>query len=126
MSLAAAAPTLWSHLGRDPAEPAVADSRRADSWADLETRTAAIGHGVEALGLGPGDHVALVAGNRVEFYEALIGVQRAGMTVSPLKAGWTVAEIGYVLDDAASRLVVTDADAARAAAAAAGDPGRPG
>ena len=120
MSPGGAAPTLWSRLERDPADPAVADSRRADDWAELETRTAAIGHGVEALGLGPGDHVALVAGNRVEFYEVLIGVQRAGMTVSPLKAGWTAAEIGYVLADAGTRLVVTDADAARGAAVAAG------
>ena len=66
--------------------------------------------------------MALVAGNRLEFYEALIGLQRAGLTVSPLKTGWTTAEIGHVLADAGSRLLIGDTDAARAAARAAGIP----
>ena len=75
-----------------------------------------MGHGAEALGLVPGDHVAVVAGNRTEFVEVVIGVQRAGMVVTPLKTSWTPAEVGAVLDDAHTKLVVTDVDAARRAA----------
>ena len=47
---------------------------------------------------------------------------RAGMLVTPVKTSWTAAEIEYVLRDAGSRALVTDVDAARAAAAAAGIP----
>ncbi|MBV8981845.1 MAG: AMP-binding protein [Acidimicrobiia bacterium] len=46
----------------------------------------------------------------------MIGVQRAGMVVTPLKTSWTPAEVGQVLDDAHSRLVITDQDSARLAA----------
>src|SRR5437660_1325425 len=69
------------------------------------------------MGLAPGDHVAVVVGNRTEFIEVVLGVQRAGMVVTPLKTSWTPSEITAVLDDAKSKLVVTDVDAARRAAA---------
>jgi long-chain acyl-CoA synthetase len=42
------------------------------------------------------------------------------MLLTPVKTSWTAAEIEYVLRDAGSRVVVTDVDAAREAAAAAG------
>src|SRR3954467_9153609 len=87
------------------------------TWQELEERTNAVGHGLEGMGLQPADHVTLVAGNRVEFIEALIGVQRVGMVVTPLKTSWTPSEVEVVLRDAGSRLVITDADAARRAAA---------
>jgi len=77
---------------------------------------------VESTGIEPGDHVALVVTNRAEFIEVVLGVQRAGMVVTPLKTSWTPEEIGVVLDDAHSRLVVTDVDAAKRAAADRGIP----
>lgn len=116
------APQLWTISGRRPTDAAIEDPRRRLTWAELEERTNAVGHGVESIGLQPGDHVALVAGNRVEFYEAMLGVQRAGMVVSPLKTGWTQDEIAYVLADAGTKLVIADTDAARQAARAAGIP----
>jgi len=68
------------------------------------------------MGLSPGDHVAVVVGNRTEFVEVVLGVQRLGMVVTPLKTSWTPSEITAVVDDANSKLVVTDVDAARRAA----------
>jgi long-chain acyl-CoA synthetase len=85
-------------------------------FADLEARTNAIGHGVQEQWVNPGDHVALIATNRVEFLEVLIGVQRAGCVVSPLKSSWTADEIRFVLRDADTRLVVTDLPEAQHAA----------
>jgi len=81
-----------------------------------------VGHGTEAMGLAPGDHVAVVVGNRTEFIEVVLGVQRAGMVVTPLKTSWTPSEIAVVLNDAKSKLVVTDVEAARLAAAEHGIP----
>jgi long-chain acyl-CoA synthetase len=118
----APAPPLWQLTGREPADVALQDERREVTWAELEQRTNAVGHGVEAMGLEPGAHVALVVGNRAEFIEVVLGVQRAGMVVTPLKTSWTPAEIEVVLQDAGSRLVVTDVDAARRAAADRGTP----
>ena len=77
------APPLWSLVGRRPSDVALADDRDTRTWQELESRTNAVGYGAEALGLVPGDHLALVAGNRAAFVEVVLGVQRAGMVVSP-------------------------------------------
>ena len=118
--MTAHAAPIWELAGVSPRAIALEDDRRRVTFGELEERTNAIGNGLEALGVRPGDHVALVAGNRVEFVESLIGAMRAGMAVTPVKTSWTAAEIEYLLRDAGSRAVVTDVDAARAAAAAAG------
>jgi long-chain acyl-CoA synthetase len=110
------APPLWQLTGRRPEDLALEDERRRLTWRELDERTNAVGHGVEAMGLTPGDHVAVVVGNRAEFIEVVLGVQRAGMVVTPLKTSWTPNEIAVVLADAHSRLVVTDVEAARSAA----------
>ena len=95
----------------------MSDVRRTLTWADLERETNQFGRGLEARGLVPGDHVAVVARNHVEFLVAIFGSQRAGMVTTPVKTGWTAAEIAYLLGDAESRAVVTDIPAGREAAA---------
>jgi long-chain acyl-CoA synthetase len=114
------APPIWQLAGTSPQAIALEDPQRRVSFGELEERTNAFGHGLGALGIAPGSHVALVASNRVEFVEALLGAMRAGMIVTPVKASWTPAEIESLLRDAGSRALVTDVDGARAAAAAAG------
>jgi long-chain acyl-CoA synthetase len=118
--MTALAPPIWQLAGASSQSIALEDHRRQVSFVELEERTNAFGHGLEGLGLKPGDHVALVAGNRVEFIEALLGATRAGMLVTPVKTSWTAGEIEYVLRDVGSRAVVTDVDAAREAAASTG------
>ena len=113
---------LWQLSGRSPDDVAVEDGSRALTWGELDRRTTAFGHGLEALGATPGSHVAISVGNRVEFLEAVLGAWRAGCSYTPLKTGWTEREVDHVLGDAATRVVVTDRDAARAAAAARGLP----
>jgi long-chain acyl-CoA synthetase len=116
----APAPTLWEIAGITPEAIALEDHERSLTFAELERRSNAFGHGFEALGLAPGDHVALVVSNRAEFVEALLGAMRAGLVVTPVKTSWTADEIEYLLRDAGSRVVVTDVEAAREAAACAG------
>src|SRR5207253_7426534 len=99
----AAARPLWELTGRSPGEPALEDARRQMSWRELDERTNAVGHGIESSGLEPGAHVALVAGNRAEFVEVVLGAQRAGMVVTPLKTSWTPDEIDVGLENAGTR-----------------------
>jgi long-chain acyl-CoA synthetase len=104
---------LWEPSGRRPIEPVLADVGSTLSWQDLEWRTNAFAHGLEGSGLAPGDHVLLVAGNRHEFIEALLGAMRAGMVVTPAKTGLTEEELVYLAEDAGTRAVVTDRVPAR-------------
>jgi long-chain acyl-CoA synthetase len=101
--------------GQDGAAVAVTDDTGSLSWDDLELHTQAVACALEAAGVAPLGHVSLIASNRVEFITSLLGAQRGGFTVTPLKTSWTAEEIGAVLDDAASAVVITDTDAGRAA-----------
>lgn len=116
------APPLWTLVDRAPDDLAIRDARRALTWADFERETNQFGHGLEALGIVPGDHVSVVGRNHVDYLVAVFGIMRAGMIITPVKTGWTAAEIGYLLTDANSRAVVTDIPTGREAAAARGIP----
>lgn len=113
---------LYELSGTDPDAIAIDDGERHLSWADLEARSTAVGNGLEALGAGQGAHVAICVSNRAEFVEAVIGSWRAGNAYTPMKTGWTADEVGAILDDAATSVVITDRDGARTAAAARGIP----
>ncbi len=116
-------PTLLHELvGREASDIAVIDDFRRQSWAELDRRTHALARGLEALGVGPRCHVAIVVSNRIEFLESYIATLRGGFTQTPVKCNWTPAEMGYLFQDANSQAVITDIDAAREAAQTAGLP----
>jgi long-chain acyl-CoA synthetase len=95
---------------------AVDDGHRRVTWAELDRRSTQLGHGLEAAGATPGSHVAICVSNRAEFVDAVLGAWRAGCAYTPLKTGWTADEVGGVLGDARTRVVVTDRAGAREAA----------
>lgn len=71
----------------------------------------------EACGLMPGDRVALLAHNRVEFIDAFFAAARSGLILVPLNTRLTPHEIEFIVRDAAPRAFVYDgafADAVRA------------
>lgn len=100
----------------DDSRIAVDDGQSTLTWQELDDATTRLGNGIEALGGVPGSHVAICVSNRIEFVVALIGAWRAGCAFTPLKTGWTASEVGAVLDDAKTAVVVTDRDGARDAA----------
>jgi long-chain acyl-CoA synthetase len=108
--------------GRHGDNPAVACGEKVLTWDELDDRSTRLGRGLEAAGLPAGGHVAICVSNRVEFVEAVLGAWRAGAAYTPLKTGWTADEVGAVLDDAGTAVVVTDRDGARVAARARGIP----
>lgn len=102
---------------------AIISSEGSRSWAELEASIRRLANGLAALGLRPGDKVAVLSHNRPEFIEVLLGNLRAGTWHVPLNWHLTVAEISYILKDSGSVVLITDesnADTARAAAADAG------
>jgi long-chain acyl-CoA synthetase len=108
--------TLAELAGRKPDEAAVECGDAALTWHDLDRRTNAVANGLERNGAQPGSHVAICVSNRMEFVEAVLGAWRAGCAYTPLKTGWTTSEVGAVLDDARTAVVVADRDGARHAA----------
>jgi long-chain acyl-CoA synthetase len=69
---------------------------------------------LRALGAVPGDHVALGNANTPEFFAALFGIARAGLTAVPIDAGLAAGELANVLGHIQPRAVVVDPRSARA------------
>lgn len=92
---------------RHPAAIALRFEGRDTSFAALDEASNRVAHGLAALGLKPGDRIALLTRNIDRFFEVLIGAAKAGMVVVPI--GWRLApdEIGYLLRDSEARLLFT-------------------
>ncbi len=100
--------------------PAIAldDTVRRRTWAELGERTTRIARFLrEEAGLGPGEHIAVFMGNRVEFVEVVLGAILAGLWVTPINRHLTREEVAYVLKDSGARLVFVDPERAALAAA---------
>lgn len=59
------------------------------------------------MGLGPGDTVAVVLENRLEWAEVVWAPLRSGMWVAPLNWHLGPGELAYLLEDSRARALVT-------------------
>jgi long-chain acyl-CoA synthetase len=89
------------------------------TWATLDLAVDQLAAGLARHGLHPGDRVALLLGNRLEFVATYFAVLRAGMVALPLNTAYTAHEVTDILERSGSRLVVADEGTEAVAAAAA-------
>ena len=76
------------------------DSRRSLSFADWNRRADGLAAGLLAQGMVPGDRVAVLAHNCIEWMEIYVALARAGLVALPLNFRLTGSEIAYILKDA--------------------------
>src|SRR5690348_6411784 len=91
----------WLHRAglSHPALPAVGHGARAvQSYGALAGRAARLANGLRGLGLKPGDRVAIIAKNCVEYIETIHGIWHGGFAAVPANAKLHGRELGYVLD----------------------------
>ena len=72
----------------------------------LEDRVARVAQGFALRGIGQGDRVALLLGNRTEFVVALLAAVRIGAIAVPLNIREQKPELAYVLDHCAAALLI--------------------
>ncbi|MBS44304.1 MAG: o-succinylbenzoate--CoA ligase [Nocardioides sp.] len=84
----------------------------------VETRDAAlqVAGGLLAAGVGPGDKVAVLMGNRREWVEVFFGLGALGAVCVPVNVLLTGPEIEHVCRDSGARVLVVDEVGARATA----------
>ncbi|MFC7478840.1 AMP-binding protein [Luedemannella flava] len=93
------------------------------SYAQLWQESLEYAGKLRELGVAPGDTVALVAPNVVEFPRAYYGILAAGAAVVPVHLLLTAPEMAYVLRDSGAKLVVAHSSQLATAAAAAAEAG---
>ena len=96
---------LTEHAAERGDEPALIDERGETTWAELDRRVNQLVHALRDAGLGLGDVVAIVAGNRREWYELSLACGHAGITYVPVNWHWAVDELAYVFEDSGTRAV---------------------
>ncbi|GKZ13664.1 AMP-binding protein [Haladaptatus sp. T7] len=76
--------------------------------AELRDRSARFAGGLQALGLRPGDRIALFLPNCPEFVIAALGALKAGTPFVPMNPQYRTREVAYRLDDSDATAVVVD------------------
>ncbi len=100
---------LHSAADTRPDHLATIDGERRQSWSALRTRVARLASGLRALGVQPGDRVAILALNSDHYTESLYAVWWAGGAVVPMNSRWAVDEHAYSLDDSGAAIIIVDA-----------------
>src|SRR5271155_4476062 len=93
----AARPFLWAK--RDGAY-------RPLSWAEAADAVTRLGRGLAALGVAPGDRVALVSENRPEWVIADIAIMEAGAVTVPAYVTNTVEDHRHILGNSGARAAI--------------------
>ena len=65
---------------------------------------------VAGLGLGKGDHAAVLAHNRLEYPEMIAGLGSAGLATVTISARSTPAEVAFICADSEARVLFLDPD----------------
>ncbi|MFN8174509.1 MAG: AMP-binding protein [Solirubrobacteraceae bacterium] len=92
-----------------PTETALVQGDRRLTYAELFGRIRQTGRALRALGLEPGDRVAIVMVDSPALLEVMYGALWAGLTIVPLNARLALEDHLYMVGDAAARALVFDA-----------------
>jgi fatty-acyl-CoA synthase len=104
---------LRRSAARYPDRVAVSDASATRSFAQLDADASRIASALRARGVAPGDRVAILSRNSVQYVQAIFGVAQAGAVLVPINFMLTSGEVGYVLTHSRSvALLVQDGLAA--------------
>ena len=88
-----------------PGLPAVGQGARiVFDYGALSGRAARIAGALRGFGLEPGDRVAIVAKNCVEYVEVMFGIWHAGLAAVPANAKLHGRELGYIVEHSGARV----------------------
>ena len=102
-----------------PDAPAFTDQATGRDWtfAQIDAAAARLARHLRALGHRPGDRIAILCLNRVEFFVALFAARKAGLILAPLNWRQPLAELRPVVASVGCTALIHDADHAETAAA---------
>jgi long-chain acyl-CoA synthetase len=116
-------PTLTKGFALERGEEvALVDDHGSTTWSELDDRVNRLVNALRLRGLATGDTVAIVAGNRREWFELALACAHGGWTYVPVNWHWVTDELAYVFEDADVRAVFVEARFADEVAGALADP----
>ncbi len=89
-----------------PDNIALVEGARSVTYAALDRQGTMVARALLKLGIAPGDRVAVLQQNCIEYVESVIGVARAGGAIVPLLGALTQTEHAFILKDSGARYVI--------------------
>jgi len=117
--------TLAERVALRGDEIALIDEFGRFTWREFDERQNRLLHALRGLGLGVGDTVALLGGNRHEWVEVLAVGGSLGLVTVPINWHFSADEVSYILENSGAAALVADVEFADNAAAAAEQAGVP-
>jgi len=99
-----------SHARLRPQATGTLDSKRALTFTEWDSRASGLAQGLMAQGLQPGERVALLAYNSIEWMEMYVALARAGLVAVPMNFRLTAPELLYIMQDAQVTAVIAGHD----------------
>ncbi len=103
-----------ANVRRIPDRPALRRRTHAGwevvTWADYGRAVAEVSAGLTDLGIGPGERVAIISGNRVEWHFADLGGLANGSVTVPIYPTSSAQQVGYILNHCGARLCFVEND----------------
>jgi fatty-acyl-CoA synthase len=87
---------------------ALVDAERSLDYAAFHARTTRCVAVLARAGIGPGERVALLLGNRSAYLEIVMAAARLGAIAVPINARFTAPEVRHILEDCSPRMLVHD------------------
>jgi long-chain acyl-CoA synthetase len=103
---------------KHPDKPAVimANGSRAVTFAELDRESCRVSRLLAGLRVGPGDHVAVLMANRLEYFAIAWGAQRRGTYWTPVNWHLTADEASYIVEDCGAMVLFASPETADVAA----------
>src|SRR5437588_11459569 len=112
---------LWSiYAAEKPEEVVLVQGERRFTWAEANCRINRLGNALHTVGVEPGERVAIMLHNSIEWFEAMAACQKIGASAVFVSYRYTAPEVRYLLENSGARALifgVEHADVVREASA---------
>jgi long-chain acyl-CoA synthetase len=96
------------HAKTNPDKPAyiMASTGETVTYGELDARSNQGAHLFRALGVGPGDSIAIFMDNSPHYYEVLWAAQRSGLRFTAISSKLTAGEVEYIVKDCEAKALI--------------------
>jgi long-chain acyl-CoA synthetase len=100
-----------AHAETEPGKPALIMGRTGETltYGELEERSCRLAQLLRAVGLRPGDHLAILMENHPRYYEVAWAALRSGLYLTAVNQYLTADEAAYIVDDCGASVFITSA-----------------
>jgi len=106
------AATFWSRVERSRDAPAQivkrGDRWETSTWGEVGTRVRELALGLLALGLRPGEAVALLSRSRAEWVQVDFAIFSVGGVTVPIYPSYTAEQVAHIVNDSEARLLIVE------------------